>query len=190
MMKLYSYVVDHDHGFAPNPDIPYCTLVHCKFGGETGRRNIVELAEVGDWIVGTGGQSRHSAGNGRLIYAMRVEEKLRFRDYLKDSRFRHRADCCDRGTRNKYALVSRKYWYFGRSAVPIQRIPRFGLRHSLEKRGPNFRSDFPMEFVSQFAAWLEQCYILGVHDEPCSPVPRLGVRRVCACGLKIPKRCA
>lgn len=55
---LFSYVVDHDHGFAPNPYGGYCTLVHCKFGGERGRQNIVEMAKVGDWIVGTGGRSK------------------------------------------------------------------------------------------------------------------------------------
>ena len=49
-------------------------LVKCKYG--TKRRNIVELAEVGDWIAGTGGADlRKRAGNGKLIYyAMRVDE--------------------------------------------------------------------------------------------------------------------
>jgi hypothetical protein len=42
---LFSYVVDHDLGFAPNPASGYCTLVHCKFEGKSGRRNIVELAK-------------------------------------------------------------------------------------------------------------------------------------------------
>lgn len=44
---LFSYIVDHDLGFAPNPFGGYCTLVRCKFGGKTGRRNVVELADVG-----------------------------------------------------------------------------------------------------------------------------------------------
>jgi hypothetical protein len=42
--SLFSYVVDHDFGFAPNPKGDYYTLVHCKFGGRAGHKNIVELA--------------------------------------------------------------------------------------------------------------------------------------------------
>ena len=57
MTKLYSYVVDHDYGHNPNPYGGICTLVHCKCGGEIHKRNIVEMAEVGDWILGSGGMS-------------------------------------------------------------------------------------------------------------------------------------
>jgi hypothetical protein len=62
MATLFSYVVDHDLGFAPNPASGYCTLVHCKFGGHRTRRNIVELANEGDWLIGTGGGSKESSG--------------------------------------------------------------------------------------------------------------------------------
>ena len=57
MASLFSYVVDHDLGFAPNPLDGFCTLVHCKFGGAGGPVNIVELAEEQDWVLGSGGQS-------------------------------------------------------------------------------------------------------------------------------------
>lgn len=54
MVKLFSYVVAEDRGFAPNPTGGYCTLANCKCRHEGIRwRNIVELAKVGDWIVGT-----------------------------------------------------------------------------------------------------------------------------------------
>jgi hypothetical protein len=86
-VKLFSYVVDHDLGFAPNPYLGYCTLVHCKFSDAEGRRNIVELAEIGDWILGTDGSNRQSAGNGKLIYLMRVDEKPTFEEFLADRRF-------------------------------------------------------------------------------------------------------
>lgn len=71
-MKLFSYVVDHDNGFAPNPYYGVCTLAHCKFGRK-GYKNAVELAKVGDWVVGTGGKGKKSAGHGKLIYAMRKD---------------------------------------------------------------------------------------------------------------------
>ena len=74
MTKLYSYVVRFDLGFAPNPFGGLCTLAKCKIGNK--QRNIVEMVEVGDWIVGTGGADpRTSSGNGTLIYAMRVDKK-------------------------------------------------------------------------------------------------------------------
>lgn len=77
MVKVYSYVVDHDNGYGPNPYFGLCTLCRCKYRKrrDVKRRNIVELAEVGDWVIGTGGASKQSAGHGRLVYAMRVDEK-------------------------------------------------------------------------------------------------------------------
>jgi hypothetical protein len=41
-------------GYAPRPFGRYCTPAKCKYG--SGRfKNVVELAEEGDWIAGTGG---------------------------------------------------------------------------------------------------------------------------------------
>ena len=50
--KLYYYVIDHCHEFAPTPFLRHCILVHRRFGGEGGRRNVVALAQAGDWILG------------------------------------------------------------------------------------------------------------------------------------------
>ena len=75
-MKLYSYIVVHDTGFSPNPFWGYCTLADCKPA-------IRRTAEVGDWVVGL---SPKADGN-RLIYAMRVDEVLRYDEYYRDPRF-------------------------------------------------------------------------------------------------------
>lgn len=53
--QLFSYVVDHDEGFAPNPAGGLCTLAYCKFS-HSGKRNLVEMAADGDWVVGNGGK--------------------------------------------------------------------------------------------------------------------------------------
>ena len=77
-MKLFTYVVRLDFGFAPNPFHGFCTLATCK-------GQIRKAAEVGDWIIGTG-----SAGyglEGRIVYAMNVSEKLTFEQYWEDHRF-------------------------------------------------------------------------------------------------------
>jgi putative DNA base modification enzyme with NMAD domain len=69
-VRLFSYCVKTDDGAAPNPYWRYCTLVICKPA-------IRRVAEVGDWVVGTG--SRHAlSGNlsGRVIYSMKVTAKI------------------------------------------------------------------------------------------------------------------
>lgn len=169
--RLFSYVVDHDLGFAPNPYSGYCTLVHCKFGGEGGRRNIIELADVGDWIVGTGGQNGESAGNGRVIYLMRVDEKLLFERFLADSRFHNRCDCRDLGSGNIFALISRRYFYFGRKAPRISSLPT-QLAEGLEKRGPGFRRDYPSDRLRELVTWFAQNYEVGMNGSPCGRAPR------------------
>ena len=75
-MKLHSYIVWHDTGFAPNPFWGYCTLANCKPA-------IRRTAKVEDWIVGL---SRKSMGN-RVVFAMQVDEILRYEQYYRDGRF-------------------------------------------------------------------------------------------------------
>ncbi|HVR46909.1 MAG TPA: hypothetical protein VMT95_09805 [Candidatus Binatia bacterium] len=80
-MKLYSYVIARDFGFAPNPFYGFCTLATCK-------PRIRKGASIGDWIVGTG--STKYDLHGHLVYAMRVTEDLAFDDYWSDPRFVHK----------------------------------------------------------------------------------------------------
>jgi len=77
-VTLYSYVVEHDFGFAPNPFFGICTLAACKWG-------IRKQAHVGDYIMGTG-SAKHER-SGRLVYYMVVEEAMTFDQYWKDERF-------------------------------------------------------------------------------------------------------
>lgn len=163
---LFSYVVDHDKGFAPNPSDGYCTLVHCKFGGTTGRRNIVELAEAGDWVIGTGGSGKESAGHGRIIYLMRVDEKLPFTQFLADRRFRGRWDCEDYGDGNAFALVSRRFFYFGRNALAVSELP-VDLATGIAKQGPGYRKDYSPERLPALSAWFASSYKNGLHGDPC-----------------------
>jgi Nucleotide modification associated domain 2 len=170
---LFSYVVDHDLGFAPNPSSGYCTLVHCKFGGIGRRRNIVELAKAGDWVLGTGGQNKDSAGNSKLIYLMRVDEKLPFERFLADPRFRGRRDCKNYGSGNKYALIALHYFYFGRNALEISELPDELAPSRLVKRGPWFRRDYPADKLKRLVKWFERNYEVGTHGDPCKGRSRL-----------------
>jgi hypothetical protein len=78
-LRLHSYVVARDYGFAPNPFYGFCTLATCK-------PRIRKTAAEGDWVVGTG--SKTCGHEGRVVYAMRVTDHLNFSEYWKDPRFR------------------------------------------------------------------------------------------------------
>lgn len=173
MPKLFSYVVHHDLGFAPHPFGGFCTLAKCKFG-TAGKRNIVELAQTGDWIAGTGGADlKRSAGHGKLVYAMRVDEVVPLGTYCEA----HRGDRLDAEPEadgaGRLALISHHFYYFGRNAIALSGIPRRHLGHPFEKAGPGHRSDFTGAFVDAFAAWLKANYKVGVHGLPCRPLPAL-----------------
>ena len=77
-MKLYSYVVARDYGFAPNPFFGFCTLATCK-------PVIRRTAQIGDWVVGTGSASE--GRQDRIVFAMRVTDTMTLDDYWCDSRF-------------------------------------------------------------------------------------------------------
>lgn len=77
-MKLFSYVVARDYGFAPNPFFGTCTLATCK-------PRIRKTAKVGDWIVGTGSQKYGL--RGKVVYVMQVAEVLSFDQYWNEPRF-------------------------------------------------------------------------------------------------------
>ena len=76
------------------------------------------------------GQHKKSSGNGTLIYAMRVDEKLTLAEYFKlhgdrvDGK-RHLA------VKGRYALISHNFYYFGKNAIDIDEIPQRKPRSSL-----------------------------------------------------------
>src|SRR5713226_3129081 len=80
-MKLFSYVVARDYGFAPNPFFGCCTLATCK-------PNIRKHAQVGDWVLGTG--SKGYGLDGHLVFAMKIVEALSYERYWDDPRFRQK----------------------------------------------------------------------------------------------------
>ena len=80
-MRLCSYVVVHDKGFAPNPFGGLCTLAAC-----TPNHQGLRLSG-GDWILG----NSSAAAGSQLIYAMRIREVLDFDDYLRDANLHEEA---------------------------------------------------------------------------------------------------
>jgi hypothetical protein len=85
-MKLYVYVLKIDTGFAPNPFHDFCTLACCK-------PNIRRCSDIGDWVVGLSSAKRPDSN--KLIYAMKIEEKLSFKEYWNGKRFQIKKCCTD-----------------------------------------------------------------------------------------------
>lgn len=80
-MKLYSYVIPRDYGFAPNPFHGVCTLATCK-------PKIRKAVKTNDWVIGTG--SKRYDLEGKLVYAMQVSEVMTFDQYWNDPRFENK----------------------------------------------------------------------------------------------------
>lgn len=88
-MRLFTYKLTHDTGFAPNPFHGYLTLATCKPG-------IRQTKGVEEWVAGFTSKAlvQNSAGAGgtwdgvpRLIYLMKITDKLSIADYFLDPRF-------------------------------------------------------------------------------------------------------
>lgn len=77
-MRVFSYKIARDFGFAPNPFHGVCTLATCK-------PQIRTSAQPGDIIVGCGCKGNGLAG--RVICVLRVSGKCGFQDYWDDPRF-------------------------------------------------------------------------------------------------------
>jgi hypothetical protein len=69
--------VARDYGFAPNPFFSLCTLATCK-------PRIRNIAQVGDWVAGTGSKTR--GREKHIVYAMRVTGTMTFNQYWSDPR--------------------------------------------------------------------------------------------------------
>ena len=178
MTNLYSYVLKHDTGFAPNPYYDYCTLACCK-------APIRKHAKIGDWIIGTGSDAKGRRRGDYISYAMRVTEILTFDEYWNDERFLAKRpnldgtlkescgdniyhfdfanDCwcqipayhCDSSemeydTSVDRVFISDDFVYWGGSG-PL--LPEFS-GHNLVKRGPNYKVKFPNEVITEFVEWI------------------------------------
>lgn len=71
--------MSRDYGFAPNPFGHYCTLATCK-------PRIRKSANVDDWIFGISPKKM----NYKLIYAMKVMQKITYNDYWDNLEFQYK----------------------------------------------------------------------------------------------------
>ena len=185
LMKIYSYVVKHDSGFAPNPFWGSCTLATCK-------PEIRRKAKPGDWVIGTG-----SVNEGRpetLIYAMKVSEATPIEEYGISKKFSKkipkidgtpRQKCGDNiyfwnngkwdqkknphhipedtqhDTNGKNVLIGKEFYYFGGEADILP--ARF---KELIKKGPGHKCNFPEKLKNDFINWLKANCKKGINGLP------------------------
>jgi hypothetical protein len=180
MPRLFTYIVRHDTGLAPNPFWGWCTLAVCTPNHQGSR------VQAGDWIAGF---SEKRLGY-RLIYAMEVEERIHMNDYFADPRFapkKPRPDgtweqrCGDnfysldpggvwrqhpnelhvgaeflrRDTKHPFVFAGRRFWYLGSKAAPIptELLPLVGGRGARVNHSP--------DLVAAFVGWVEKTLPLG-----------------------------
>jgi hypothetical protein len=195
-MRLFSYVVARDYGFAPNPFFNVCTLATCK-------PRIRSVAKVEDWVVGTGSSEQHRTGF--LVYAMHVTETMSFNQYWADERFQQKKPNLQGSKKqafgdNIYFKNSLGSWHQEDShhsevggkpnlqniATDTQtdrvlistdfaywggqgpEIPaRFRNYHGYDIcAGRNHKSDFPDDFVNEFIAWFRSLEANGYLGKP------------------------
>ncbi len=120
-LRLFSYVVARDYGFAPNPFFGVCTLATCK-------PIIRRVASIGDWVIGTGSKSQDKRGH--LVYGMQVTEIMTFDEYWNDERF-HRKRPNLRGSK-KQAFGDNIYF-----KDDIGKWNQQDSHHSLKDGSPN-----------------------------------------------------
>ncbi|ANF83712.1 hypothetical protein A7J50_0261 [Pseudomonas antarctica] len=188
-MKIFSYVVARDFGFAPNPFHGFCTLATCK-------PLIRNAAELGDIIVGTAAAPR----SNEIVFFMEVNEILTFDDYWNDVRFAVKKVNYVGSTKKAYGdniyhtdengswiqedshhtnydgstseeniatdtssnrvLISNNFSYWGSKSPAIP-----PTLMELIKKGPGHKCNFPDEFKSEAKAWL-MCQERGCFGAP------------------------
>lgn len=192
-MKIYSYVIPRDYGFAPNPYFNYCTLATCK-------PRIRKSAQVGDWIAAFG--AANNPIRGRLVMLMRVEEILTFDEYWEDKRFVCKRPVFNRGVTDMYGdniyhhvddewkqeyshhsevdggvnyinlnrdtsadrvLIAEHFYYFGNNAIT--------LPEEFEKligRGRNHSVCNDQSIIVEFVNYIRNNYVEGIQGVPYS----------------------
>lgn len=89
--RLYSYLMTHDSGFAPNPFFGTLTLATCM-------TDIRRTKAVGQWVAGFAGNALVrkcdalgvSIPHQGLIYLMRIDQILTLDEYFHASRFQQK----------------------------------------------------------------------------------------------------
>ena len=189
-MKMMSYIIKDDYGFAPNPYGGFLTLATCK-------PVIRSSASVGDILVATGS----SAGDyeNRLIYAAKVSRVIDMNEYFDNPMYQvkkpsdenkngdniyreengnwiqlhnnlHNKDDMDHDLESTNVLICDDFWYFGDKA-PL--LPENLL--GIVKKGRGHKNIDDGALISSFLDWLK-AYEKGIIGNPIGSTDKTGKR--------------
>jgi hypothetical protein len=199
-----SYKQKTDCGFAPNPYGGTLTIATCKPG-------IREVAVPGEWIAGFTSKAlnKDPVGEERLVFLMRVTEKLRREEYYArfpqkrpdqcpcgdniyrpdgNGAYSHCGGCHHKEEKNQqndhksaWVLLSDEFYYFGGVPLFIDRDFRPKLPSGQTRYGSITRGDEAVRFITFVKKRAAELYPgqSGQFEEPHSP-----------CGAKCPGGCA
>lgn len=192
-MKLYSYVIPRDYGFAPNPYFGYCTLATCK-------PVIRRCAQVADWVAAFGASG--TTVYEKLVVLMRVKETLTFDQYWNDDRFISKRPVFNKGVMHMYGdniyhhdgdnwmqershhsmedgsinyinlnrdtgtnrvLIATEFCYFGNNAITIPQEFNMLIAH-----GIGHRVSEDNEVINNFISYIRDNYEMIVQGTPYS----------------------
>lgn len=194
--SVFSHVVVHDYGFAPNPYGGFLSIATCK-------PRIRSSAHVGDWVVGVG--SVKTVGGESVVYAALVNEIVPIDVYGSEERFAikrpvfraepwrqvgdsvyYRNDAAEWSRRpslhnashvktdlsGKRVLLAQEFYYFGATAPLLPEVLT-----TLAKPGRGHRRFTDRDLIVNLANWLRSTFESGILGEPYHEVPRTRIVR-------------
>lgn len=192
-IRLFSYKMINDSGFAPNPFHGFMTLANCKPG-------IRRSKKIGDWIAGFTSKelSGDVVGDERLIYLMKVTDKIDYCEYWSNPFYKSKIPDLDsdivenkagdniykpdniegfvqvpnknhfgndikRDLGGKYILVSDCFYYFGASAIYIPNDIRPSIPQGQSSQGNRTHNK---EKAERFINYIQNKYEPGLLGLP------------------------
>ncbi len=192
-MRLFSYKLNVDTGFAPNPFFRVMTMATCKPYMRNSKK-------IGDWIAGFTSKAlcNDEVGEERLIYLMQVTDKIHISAYFSHHNFQQKIpdltqpefvyqagdniykpdgkDYVQIENRNhcppdkpydlsvgRFVLISTTFYYFGRDTIEIP--PH--LRPKIPKgRSAHGSLTHDLERAKNFIKFVTDKFEIGVHNAP------------------------
>lgn len=191
-MRLFSYKLKHDSGFAPNPFFGVLTLATCK-------PRIRKSKNKGDWIAGFTSRSLcgDAVGKERLIYLMQITDKIPISEYFPHPNFQNKipdlsreeivyhagdniyelqSDDYYRWIENKnhpeeeknkdlsgeFVLISTKFYYFGGNPLEIPSDLRPRVPFGQSAHGSLTQGEQASKFINYVRDGISE----GVHHAP------------------------
>lgn len=162
-MKIYSYTMTNDDGFAPNPTDEISTLAYCMV-------QMRRTVNSGDYVIGLAGAKYRQWRKTEypaypVIYAMRVTDVIGFAEFGRDERFRGHFSPymnTDKQVNTDRVLVSNDFIYWGGDGPPLPP----DLSTIIKPNGPGHKCNFPAEIVREFVRWFRNQPDRGLAGAP------------------------